>query len=214
MGEQTMYVRIVGEPFLSRAKAYRERLAAWGDAWRPFVQERGGDGVSVRGTALSFKNGKAPEGWTRPAGNAGMSHPKKGHPDVEALARLRECAPRPDTRDVFGDEIPHNLSWEAEDGGRGSCGIGNMGLILNGPHVGWAGDIYLGWAADPQAAVAAHLAAHPDHRIVGPAADWALPKGLIRLTEAEYELIFAEHKVAEERAITAAAPILATPVAE
>ncbi|MFA8415212.1 hypothetical protein ACEPTV_33755, partial [Burkholderia pseudomallei] len=130
MADQTMYVRIVGEPFLSRAKAYREQLAALGDAWKPFVQERGGDGVSVSGKALSFKNGKAPEGWTRPAGNAGMSHPKKGHPDIEALAHLREKSPRPDSRDVFGDEIPLNLSWEAEGGGRGSCGIGNMGLIL------------------------------------------------------------------------------------
>ena len=205
MREHTMYVRIVGEPFLSRAKAYREQHRVWCEVWGPFAKERGAEGVNARGTSLSFKRRNSPEGWTRPSGNAGMSNPKKGHPDLAVLARLREEAPHPNARLVFGDEVPLNFSWETSDGGKGSCGIGTMGLIINGPHCGWAGDAYLGWTADPAAAVRDHVARNPDHRIVGPAAGWVLPDGLIRLTEAEYELVFAEHKVAEERAEASAA---------
>lgn len=149
--------------------------------------------------SLSFKNADPPAGWTRPTGPSRMSHPNKGHVDVQALAELRERFPRPDARFVFGDEVPSNLSWEMPAGGRGSCGIGSMGMILNGPWVGRAGDTYLGWMPDPEVAARAILAQYPDARVVGPAADWTMPEGLIRITEAEYGLILAQHKVLKER---------------
>lgn len=200
MGEQTTFVGIVGEPFLSRAKVYREELRIWNDAWATFAKERGADSISRSGTALGFKNADQPAGWTRPAGPSRMSHPKKGHADIEVLAQLRECFPRPDARFVFGDEVPSNLNWETPAGGRGSCGIGSMGMILNGPWVGWAGETYLGWMPDPAQAARDILVQYPDARVIGSAVDWTMPEGLIRITTAEYELILAQHKVFEERA--------------
>lgn len=200
MTTHATYVRIVGEPFLSRAQAYRKQHGVWCDAWGAFAKERGADGVGLTGRHLSFKHTNPPEGWTRPIGKSRMSNPKKGHPDIEALAQLRERSPRPDARAVFGDAVVYDVRWETANGDRGGGGIGGFGMVLNGPWVGWVGDDYLGWVPDAEAAVRDFLAEHPDRVIASPAAEWILPPGLIRITEAEYELILAQHKVDEERA--------------
>ncbi len=72
-----------------------------------------------------------------------------------------------------------------------------MGMILNGPWVGWAGDTYLGWMPDPAQAARDILAQYPDAHVVGSAAEWTMPEGLIRITTAEYELVLAQHRVFE-----------------
>ncbi|MGU3469386.1 hypothetical protein ACLBXO_31635 [Methylobacterium sp. C33D] len=53
---------------------------------------------------------------------------------------------------------------------------------------------------DPAQAARDILAQYPDAHVVGPAADWTMPEGLIRITTAEYELVLAQHRAFEERA--------------
>lgn len=200
MADHTTFVRIDGEPFLSRALAYREQREVWREIWGAFCKGRGADGVNASGRALSFKTGRPPEGWTRPERSARISRPKKDHPDLVVMADLRERFPHPDARSVFGNEVAFDIKWGQPDGASGGFGLGGFSMILNGPHLGWAGDVFLGWIPDAEAAARDHLAEHPEHRIVGAAAGWTMPAGLTRLSEAEYALIFAQHKVAEERA--------------
>ena len=198
MSDYATYVRIDGEPFLSRAKAYREAKAAWHLAWGSFAESKGATGFSLSGRQLVFGKGGPPEGWTKPD-RRNLSHPKARHPDLADFERMRADHPQPEARGVYGDAICLNASYE-EDKGSGSFGLGGFGIIINGPHVGWAGDIFLGHIPDAEAFVRDYAEKHPERRIVGPAATWVLPAGLTRITLAEYELIFAQHKVAQEQA--------------
>lgn len=198
MSEHETYVRIDGEPFLGRAKAYREEVAAWRQAWGAFAKSKGGTGYCQTGRSLAFSTGKQPEGWTKPD-RQGLSHPKAKHPDLADFERMRAQHPRPSTREVFGDSVCFNAEYET-DKGKGSFGLGGFGMIINGPHVGWAGDTFLGCIPDAEAFVRHYAELYPEKRIIGPAATWTLPAGLTRLTDAEYALIFAEYKVSEERA--------------
>lgn len=195
----SVYVRIEGEPFLSRAKAYREALFAWHAVWSEYAKGIGAVGIGGGLRSFSFKTGKHPDGWTKPTGAERMSHPKKGHSDEAVVEKLRREHPRPKSSDVYGHSVVGNLTWDRPGYGRGSQAIGGFGIILNGPWVGWAGDTYLGHIPDAAAAAKAHLAEHPGDVIAEPAASWKMPDGLIPITKAHYELILAQHKVAEER---------------
>ncbi|MGX7706333.1 hypothetical protein [Methylobacterium sp. Gmos1] len=193
------FVRIEGEPFLSRAQAYRDALFAWHAVWSEYAKSIGADAIGGGLHSFSFKKGQPPAGWTKPTGSERMSHPKKGHPDEAVIDCLRRDHPRPKSADVFGAAVVLNLSWKRADGSSGSHGLGGMGTVLNGPWVGWAGDAFLGHIPDAAAAVRAHLTEHPNDIIAEPAGSWKMPSGLTPITEAEYELILAQHKVAEER---------------
>lgn len=197
MGDHTTYVRIDGEPFLSRAKAYREKHEAWHSAWGDFSQSKGGTGFSQNGRDLVFAKPSPPEGWTKPDRH-GLSHPKAKHPDLADFERMRAEHPRPDPRVVFGDEVCFDALYETADSG-GKLSIGGIEMTLYGPHVGWAGDTLLGHIPDAEAFARSYAAEHPERRIVGPAGTWAMPKGLTRITKAEYDLVFAQHEVEEER---------------
>lgn len=205
MSEQSTYVRIEGEPFLSRALAFRERRNAWRRAWSVFAEARGATGFVGNGRALVFAKGPPPEGWGRPSVKDQASRPKKGHPDVEAMEQLRAAQPEPKGAEVYQDAICCNLSWTAPDGSSGSGSIGDLGIIFSGPSVGWVGDVFVGYVPDAEAAVRDHAQLHPEHRVEEPAASWRLPDGLIRISKAEYDLLIAEHTVAQERAAAGAA---------
>lgn len=207
MPESVTYVRIVGEPFLSRAREYREKRAAWHRAWNAFAQSKGAPGFSTSGSDLAFKGKPVPEGWTKPRGEDRFSHPKAKSRDVPEFARMQREHRRPPCADVFGDAIPHSIEWEEPDGSRRSCGIvgmDNLDLVFNKAWVGFAGETFIGFIPDPEAERQRFAKEHPERRIVGEVATWALPEGLVRITEAEKDLIYAEHKVAEERAKSAA----------
>ncbi len=209
MSDHSTYVRIDGEPFLSRAKAYREKRQAWHLAWSQFAASKGATGFSQSGRELVFGKSPPPEGWTRPDKH-NLSHPKAKHADVADFERMRSEYPQPKTRDVYGDAVCFDAQYE-DDEGKGSFGLGGFGILLNGPHVGWAGDTFLGHIPDAESFVRDYTAERPGRRIVGPAATWTLPAGLTRITDAEYALIFAQHKVEEERQAaraTALAPSL------
>lgn len=200
MSDHTTYVRIDGEPFLSRAKAYREKHTAWRKAWSDFAASKGATGHSTSGHALVFEKGKPPEGWKKPDRN-GFSRPKANHPDLADFERMRSEYPQPKTRDVYGDAVCFDAQYE-DDEGKGSFALGGFGIVLNGPHVGWAGDTFLGHIPDAESFARDYTAERPSRRIVGPAATWTLPAGLTRITDAEYALVFAQHKVEEERRAT------------
>lgn len=204
MSDHTTYIRIDGEPFLSRAKAYREKRHAWRLAWSQFAESKGATGFSQDGHFLVFGKAPPPAGWTK-ADHRGMSHPKAKHPDAAELKRMRAEHPRPNTRDVYGDAVCFNAQYE-EDKGQGAFGLGGFGMMLNGPHVGWAGDTFLGNIPDAEAFARDYAARRPEKRIVGLAATWRLPAGLTRITKAEYDLVFAQYEVEEERKAASAVP--------
>jgi len=194
------YIKITGEPFLSRAREYRERRDVWMRAWLDYAKRKGAESFAENGRELGFKPGKQPEGWTKPRGKHGYSHPKKRHRDEAEMASMRRAWPKLKVSDVYGDAVLRNFSWE-DPAGKTVAGyaIGGFDLVINGPWVGWAGDTFLGHIPDPEAAVRAHREEHPGDRILEPAASWTLPAGLERITQAEYELVYAQWKVEEER---------------
>lgn len=193
------FVRIEGEPFLSRAKAYREAREAWAHAWSAYAKRKGARSFAGTGRHLGFKTGAQPNGWTKPQGKHGWSHPKKGQADEAEIQSMRQMWPEPDAGAVYGDAVLRVFQYETPDGRHGSFSIGSFGMVINGPWVGWIGDVYVGHVPDAEAAVRAHREKNPECIVREPAAIWKMPDGLIPITEAEYELIFAQHKVAEER---------------
>ncbi|GAB6842407.1 hypothetical protein HNR00_003615 [Methylorubrum rhodinum] len=203
MSESITYVRIVGEPFLSRAREYRERQTARRRAIWEYAQSKGATGFSTAGTDLCFKGRSPPKNWTKPKGEHGFSHPKVGTPEAGELQRLRSIHPQPVYRDVYGDGLCEEISWEASDGSSGTWGIAdgsNLTLVFEGAWLGWAGDTFFGLIPDAEAERHRYATKHPERTVVGPAATWTLPEGLVRITKAEMDLIVAEHRVAEERA--------------
>lgn len=202
MSDHTTYIRIDGEPFLSRAKAYREKRQAWHLAWSETAQGFGAVGISSDLNGLNFGHKAPPDGWLKPRGPHGWSAPKKGHPDRQVLADLRAKSPLPSEYEVYGNAICQNLNYELPDG---SASFGAIGRLWR-PHVGWAGDVFLGQIPDAEAAVAGLRSRHPDAVITNDAAEWRLPAGLTRITKAEYDLVFAQHKVEEERKAASAVP--------
>lgn len=187
------YVVIEGEPFLSRARKWIAETKAYQEAWSAFAESRGATGWTMGGGALCFAKGKPPLGWTKPMGRHDAAHPKKGHPDLEAMKSLPN---RPSTWPVFGDAVLYDLSYK----GPGTNGSGLIGTFYFGPVIGWAGETIIGGIPDARAAAADHLAAHPDHIITNGADQWEIPQGLRRISEAERDLIFAQHQVSLERA--------------
>ena len=198
MARNVAYVRIDGEPFLSRAKEYRAKRYAALEAWSAFAKEMGANSIPGGLRGLNFSR-KAPDGWTKPTGRDGYSKPKKGHPDVARIDALRAEHPMPSGTDVFGDAICWNLNWKGERG----YGGGLIGLMFEA-QIGWAGDTFYCLIPDAEAAVRQHREQYPEHTIEEPAASWRVPDGLTRLTEAEYDLAFAQAAVDEERAKSAA----------
>lgn len=195
MDSETMIVRIEGEPFLTRAVAYREarlaRIGEWNDAARSF------GGVGINSARWVQFVGPPPAGWCK-KNRHGFSHPKKGSDAIEVL---RSLAPMPETRDIFGDAIKENYAYELP------CGAGNgggaIGYLFYGPVVSWANDIFVAVIPDASAAAKRIKLEHPDAILTCGCDKWELPCGLTRITKAEKELIFAQAAVEAERAETA-----------
>lgn len=196
MSETSARVRIDGEPYLSRAKAYRDAHFAHAVAWTEFAKSYGADGYPLHGRGLNFSHGKAPAGWTKPKSPSWHSHPKKGHPDEAVLAAFREQHPAPTTHDIFGGALCFNLSY---DGPGQASGGGLIGFFINGAIVGWAGDVFTAIIPDAEVAVRSLKERQPDAVPREPAASWRLPAGLTRITKAEDALIYAQAAVDAER---------------
>lgn len=189
----TVLVAIEGEPFLSRAKAYRDALHAREVALSKWGEEIGASGMNHRIDGFWF-NGKArpPAGWKKPD-SKGFSAPKKGHADLE---RFRLLPPNPSTYEIFGDAVLYNISYTCADG----SGSGAIGRLWFGPRVGWAGDFFFAYIPHAGRAADARLKERPDATITTPGAlGWKMPSGLREISEAQKDLRVAEYKVALER---------------
>lgn len=194
---EIVMVRIEGEPFLSRAKAYREAFQEWRVRWSEFAISKGADG-HVGTAGLTFHSGQQPEGWLKP-NSRGFSRPKKNHPDLALLSAL---PPEPRTALVFGESIIMDCNHEGPGKNRGSRGIG---YFFRGLWVGWLGNTF--YAKIPHARNAAQntLSDYPGCRITTEGAlEWDIPSGLVEITEAEYRFDKARHDLEEERATSPA----------
>lgn len=193
MSDNTMFVRIDGEPFLSAAKAYKSDLENAQAEWSHFAKSIGADGFWFHG-AFAFKS-FVPEGWVRPASN-GASRPKKTN--KEARAKIAALPTQPTTRAVFGDKIKETYSYTAS---RGNSGGGCIARLWE-PQIGWtASGIFVAAIPDPAPVVKEIRKQYPSAKFTCGCDKWKLPRGLTRISEAEKEFIFARDALnAEKRA--------------
>lgn len=190
MSDCSVFVKITGEPFLSRAERFFAEFDAAAAVWWDFARKVGATSLSDPLGCLGFE-GRPPDGWTAKSLN-GRSRPKKS----SALYAQFEALPKqPDSSAVFGDAVIYSLTYEGPD----CSGGGSLGNFFWGPAIGRAGSIYL--AAIPHAgrAAAEHLARNPDHKIINGADGWTMPDGLVEISEAEKAFIIAEYNLRTER---------------
>jgi hypothetical protein len=193
MADHLIYVKITGEPFLSRARAYREACFACHEAWEAFRKEKGADGIPGGYSGGLLFNRSSPDGWTKPKGKLGFSYPKRGHEDA---ARISALPSRPRTFDVFGDTVIHRISYETA---RGS-GSGVISYQWE-PYILWVGDEFYARIPDAKSAANEHpYRDEPGFRITNGASTWTLPEGLERVSEARVDLAIALHNLALEEA--------------
>lgn len=196
--QNVVIVKIVGEPWLSRAQEYRAQLVAFRNSYREFALSVGADALpngfpGSRLPGLIFTKGKPPKDWTKPT-KTGFSAPKKGSASAVAFCAMPL---RPSAEFIFGDAVVGTLSYDMPCGGWGS---GIIGMMIETASVGWIGDVFVARMPHAGRAAAEHLARHPDHTIRNGAADWQLPQGVVEISQAELDLLDAQHRVATERA--------------
>lgn len=194
--DTSVLVRIDGEPFLSRAKAYFAALEAATEAWRAFALKVGASELSNPLGALGFA-GAPPKGWIAKTRN-NRSRPKKGSP---LEAEMKALPTQPSTYSVFGDAVLYDLSWDGPDG---SWGTGAIGYFFYGPQMGRADGVMVARIPHAGRAAAHHLEKHPDHIIRNGAAGWTIPDGLIEISDAEMRFMFAKADFDREKATKAA----------
>lgn len=197
------WVLIEGEPYLSRAVAFREEKARVTKTVNAFLKEVGAEAISHSFTLLRFPGWKQPEGFKAPDKH-GMCAPRKENKHmIDRLAAL----PRPPVgwSVIPYDEIPYQLTYaDKDDPGRHGAGmIGPPGAFWDGADIGWAGDTYFARIPDWKAAAAAYKLGHPndvfpDHNGMNPET-FEIPAGLRKVSEAEIDLIVATEKVRIER---------------
>ena len=195
MSDYSVFVKITGEPFLSRAEKFFAEFDAAAAVWWEFARKVGATSLSDPLGCLGFE-GRPPDGWTAKSLN-GRSRPKKS----SALYAQFEALPKqPDSSAVFGDAVIYNLSYEGPD----CSGSGSLGNFFWGPGIARAGSIYV--AAIPHAgrAAAVYLARYPNHKITNGADGWTMPDGLVEISETEKTFIFAEYRLRMERGKAAA----------
>jgi len=186
----------------------REVLEAWRTAWyeaelrlSDLMARFGADGCFRFGfekpTGFRFPQNRVPDGWTKP-GPKGASRPKKTNTGDQALIdALPWCEDLSRTvQQAFN--LPHGLSYEGPDGN------GTRYLTAGGMHTFSAC-----WTSGPDG-IAEVILITPDYaaaaRVEGQmrwnpeGSSPDTPEGFRRVTEAEVDLIFAQAKVARERA--------------
>jgi hypothetical protein len=191
-------VKIVGEPWLSRARDYRAQMIAFTKAYVDFAHALGASGLpngfpGERLRGLFFEKSAPPKDWTKPD-RKGLASPKKGS---AAAAEFGKLPVKPSNGFVFGDAIVCSLSYDTPDGG---WGTGAIGYMIETCSIGWVGDVLIARIPHAGRAAAEHLARHPDHTIRHGAAEWTIPDGLVEISQAELDLLDAQHRVAREKA--------------
>lgn len=205
IGQHETFVRIVGEPYLSRAKAYKAAQTAAEEAWSKFSVDRNASHYSGHRTleSLTFVNPKTrPAGWGQPS-RRGRSFPNQtstaGRAELELIRALPQ---KPTPWDVFPEsEIPYQLNHRGP--GKGDSG-GGCFTNRPEPNVLWVGDDFYGLIGDVYSAAKEMKEKDPEVTIEDGAETWAIPAGLTRISEARFDLAVATYKVAQEEKKAAA----------
>lgn len=196
---ETVYILIEGNPFLPAAKAYREAEIEFRRAWAEFGRSMGATGVPAcfvgsRPSGLVFDKDR-PAGWLTPAKGSNTSRPSKRNDAARKIMADLPTRPRPDK--VFGDSMTAEV---VSEGPHGRQYHGFIGLLVEGPLVGWVGDNFFALIPHAGNAAANAKAKSPDIMITNGADKWTVPLGLIEVSKAEIDLLIAEHAAAAERA--------------
>ena len=174
------FFRIVGDPYLARAKTYMRIQNNVHDLWRDFQLQMGAyryyGGFEIHGLGFSLLRAK---GWGRPNAE-GRSIPREGTPDREILSRLPR---KPHPREVFPSrEFPYSIGWVSQ----GDLGSGSSPLFeaeihqVGGDYYAILPDIYQ-YTKDLKDY-------DPNVEIIGGVDQWTFPSGLSRVSREEYEL--------------------------
>jgi hypothetical protein len=186
----------------------KEILEAWRRDWfaaeerlQDFMREIGANACFRFGfekpVSFRFLRNAVPDGWTKPGSN-GASRPKKVNTEMRGrIDALAWCA---DLKTLVQEafNLPLSMSYKSEHG------EGTRYLSASGPNF-----VSACWTAGPDglneviliipdydaaSAGEASVTWHPEGSSPG------IPEGFRKVTEAEVELLFAESKVARERA--------------
>lgn len=193
--EVDIWVVIEGEPFLSRAKAYRKEKERVLEIYRVFAKERGAEELTMYThlTGLRFPPGKIPAGWGKPMAS-GFSFTKKTKDGQEEREKLLALPKLPKVSEVYGNTILEELRFNNEYGE----GFSSIGKYFDCMAVGWIGDTYIGRVVDTSVAAKNHLEQNPKHKISKKYLNWKLPVGLRQISKAQLDLMTAKYEVEQE----------------
>jgi hypothetical protein len=216
--ENAMILLIEGEPWLGMAKAWKESYVASQRAALEFcrsmgakhgVQNHEDDGLGGVGIPES---GIIPPGWRRIRRTRGAvdymvpQHKPRGEAQKEAAAAAKaafDAVPRPNSLREIAKALglPGGVSWETPAGSMGSSGFSDLRFLMKPMNVLFMGETYAFFVPDTEPQIAKIRAEHPDATITG---EWTIPPGLKRISDAQWDLLVAQWKVAREKAGDAA----------
>lgn len=199
IGRHEIYVRVVGDPYIARARAYKAALILAEETWSKFARDRGAthySGMHYLET-LTFVNSAArPKGWGRPNRN-GRSRPLPTKEGKAESVEIHKLPQKPNPWDVFPEkEVPFQLNWRESKKSYGGGGFTNRWA----PIVLWAGGAFYGLIPDVASAAREFLTAHPKGSVEDGAEIWTIPAGLERISEARYEYEVAQYRLEREEA--------------
>jgi hypothetical protein len=195
-----MLASVDSGPILQGCRAWRARYDAAHDAARAFAKSLGSQGYfgGLKDQVVALlPSREVPEGWrvVRGAGRRkDMMVPRKGKPGQaarEALASLPQFPDPYELAQLVGP--PLSLEYWNDRGEAGTVLIGNP---MHPVQLCWSHDRMVLVLPD----VAASVAELRKSGWMVRGGDWALPDGLSPMTEAEWELLVAQHRVEDERA--------------
>jgi hypothetical protein len=216
-----IFLLVEGGPVLALCQEWRASYNVALEAGRAFCRSMGSEGgyTDYQHKKLSglYLTNPVPPGWIKVKGKRGQPdwmRPDTRNRDKEkkalglaaqaALDALPGTLPTDPIREAIG--MPGSIEYEYDqtngERGRGYMSCGGMTFIFNPVQVAWAGDAIVIYAPDIAATVASLKAEHQWRKNVTiiQGDGWEPPEGVRRISEAEWDLIQAQWKVAREKA--------------
>ena len=103
----------------------------------------------------------------------------------------------PRASDVFGKSLIFDLRYEGGDVVSGGQAIGSPFFLLTA-EIGWVGDTIFALIPHARRAADRFLERNPGYRITNGCDTWEIPDGLREISEAEKDLLIAQHRVERE----------------
>lgn len=173
MLENTIYVDVVGEPFLSRAQAHKAKYEAAMSQWQEFVGNYGALGVAPGCNGLIFENNAPDEDWTRIVARSGFSRPKPGTLPYYQMQMLPGI---PKAWDVFGDQLLYEIPFDVA----GQERVFPVCELWDGPQLIWDDEVILALIPDPKSSAEQIMLRFPNAKILNCAETWSIPEGLVK----------------------------------